>query len=54
MTRAAALKQADIARAIRAAQAAGLAAVVIEYPGGTKVKIPVKPEGEKPRKQVKL
>lgn len=54
MTRAAAVKQADIRRAVEAARKAGVAAVVIEYPGGAKVHIPVKPEGKQPKQKVKL
>ena len=54
MTRAAAVKQADIKRTVKAAQAAGVAPVVIEYPGGGKLRIDVKPEGKPERKKVKL
>lgn len=54
MTRAAAVKQADIRRAVEAARKAGVASVVIEYPGGGKLRIDVKPEGKPERKKVKL
>lgn len=54
MTRAATIRQADIRRAVEAARKAGVAAVVIEYPGGGKLTIPVNPEGKPERKKVKL
>jgi hypothetical protein len=40
----AALTQADVSRAIRAAKAAGLQAVEITTPGGAKIRLPLTPE----------